>query len=288
MFWKRKNRNRIKKLIRKTGVSKSYEIRAFLKTDRGLRRPGNEDSIKFVHPNSNSHILHKGYLAILADGMGGHQAGEIASSMAVDIIAKAYYNHSTKPKISLKHALNLANKEIYESAQTNSQRKGMGTTCTALVLLHGKALFAQVGDSRLYLCRDKKLRQLSEDQTLVRDMVKRGLISEKEAINHESKNIITQALGTKPLVQIDGLDETLETRYGDLFILSSDGLTDLVTDEEINATINQKPVTQLPEELINLAKSRGGYDNISVITIQVLDPNERERDQITRNIKAVK
>src|SRR5262249_10910821 len=175
----------------------------------------------------------KGRLVVVADGMGGHSAGEVASRMAVDVISRVYYDWPGDPVSALKTSFIEANREIHQSSKEIQARSGMGTTCTALVLRNGSAITAHVGDSRLYLIRDGQIYLMTEDHSAVMEMVKRGLLTREEARHHPDKNVILRALGSHAEVEISIWEEPFPIREGDRFLLCSDGLYDLVEDKEI-------------------------------------------------------
>ena len=195
MFWKKKNK---RKIIQNNNlkVKDSALILDYLfKTDTGLVRDNNEDAVKCINFNDKN----KGFLAMVADGMGGHKFGEVASQMATDIIPKLYFEYSLDFSKSLKKAYEEANRKILEKSNSNSKYSGMGTTCTTIVINNNKMYFAHVGDSRLYLYRNGNLIQLSKDQTLVQKMIDKGTLTKLQAKNYPQKNVIWQALGTKKI-----------------------------------------------------------------------------------------
>ena len=237
-----------------------------MSSDVGCRRKKNEDSIFYVCPVDEDILNQKGLLAIVADGMGGHQAGEIASQMAVDEINKRYYQKRSSVDVALENAFHTANETIYSASLTRSDLAGMGTTGTGLAIIENQLWFAHVGDSRLYRVRKGTIELLTEDHTLVREWVVAGLINEEEARRHPRKNIITRSLGTHPTVNVD-IKGPLKVEAGDRYILCSDGLYELVKSDEIERALRALPIEQIPEQLIALAKERGGFDNISVIVV---------------------
>lgn len=245
------------------------EVEASFLTDAGCRRELNEDCGQFIKPADPGLLADKGVLAVVADGMGGHAAGEVASLLAVEVITSSYYGSGQEVEPALKEALLLANRTIYSAASGNSSLEGMGTTCTALVLRQGLAFLAHVGDSRLYLVRGGEIYQLSEDHSVVAEMMKRGLLSESEARLHADKSIILRALGTRPEVNVAMWEQPFPTRQGDHFLLCSDGLSDLVDDEEIKQVIISSNSNAACARLIALAKERGGYDNITVGLVSI-------------------
>jgi serine/threonine protein phosphatase PrpC len=240
-----------------------HEIVAAILTDVGCVREINEDSGRFVRPDDEASLRDKGALLIVADGMGGHSAGEVASGMAVELIPEIYYSSKGEPHRALKEAVEETNRRIYAAAAEDSAKHGMGTTCTALCLLDGQAFAAHVGDSRLYMLREGKVYQLTEDHSAVMEMVKLGIITKEEARHHEDKNVILRALGTSPEVEVSAL-EPFSIRVGDKYLLCSDGLYDLVTDEEIERELAGDDINAAGQKLIALAKERGGHDNITV------------------------
>lgn len=254
-----------------------YEIEACVSSDVGCHRQQNEDSAKFVQPNGLERNS-KGLLAIVADGMGGHQAGEIASRLAIDVITTDYYvQKQNDPLESLQKAFAKANEVIYEKSNTNALLSGMGTTSTALLLKKEHVYFAHVGDSRLYRIHEDRLFLLTEDHTVVNQMLRNGLINLTEAKNHPERNVVTRALGTRPTVEIAVSRDSRPIKIGDFFILCTDGLYDLVSDEEIREiTLSVAPHLAC-QALIDLAKAKGGYDNISVgiLAIRALDTSVR-------------
>jgi serine/threonine protein phosphatase PrpC len=241
-----------------------YEVQASLQTDVGCHREVNEDCGRFIQPGDSELLESKGVLLIVADGMGGHSAGEVASNLAVNWISRAYYDDSREPQAALTDAVQQANRTIFETAQGDENLRGMGTTCTALVLQNGSAIAAHVGDSRLYLVRDEAIYLMTEDHSAVMEMVKRGLISLEAARHHPDKNIILRALGSQPEVEVSTWEQPFPVREGDAFLLCSDGLYDLVEDDEIRQTVLSGSPLSACEKLIALAKSRGGHDNITV------------------------
>jgi len=250
-------------------LSITFDIEANLQSDVGCCREINEDCIRYIQPGDADVLARKGRLAVVADGMGGHAGGEKASHLAVDVLSQIYYEDANPPPVALAQALNKANDWIYRVASGNAALKGMGTTCTALVLRGSSAYWAHVGDSRLYLIRQNSITMQTEDHSIVTAMVKDGLIKAEEARNHPNKNVILRALGTSPKVNIDITRKPFQLEAGDLFILCSDGLSDLVEQEEIRQFASQNDLQKACTELIARAKERGGYDNISVGIIRV-------------------
>jgi protein phosphatase len=252
-----------------TSEQPDYEVTASVFTDPGCVREINEDSGRYFHPDDADLLSNKGLLFIVADGMGGHSAGEVASRMAVECISRFYYEDSDDPIESLKNAFQGANREIHRASLKDSGLAGMGTTCTALVLRNGSAISAHVGDSRLYLVRDGQIYLMTEDHSAVMEMVKRGMISLEEARHHPDKNVILRAMGSHPEVEVTIWDSPFPVRVGDSFLLCSDGLYDLVEDEEIRRMVVSLDPTSACQTLIAMARERGGHDNITVAIVNL-------------------
>lgn len=267
-----------------------YEVVVSLQTDPGCQREINEDQIFLHRPDDPDLLRRKGLLVIVADGMGGHSAGEVASGMAVEIVNRAYFDDAGDPASALKSALQEANSEIHKASLGQDGLRGMGTTCTALVLQNGSAIAAHVGDSRLYLVRGGQIYLMTEDHSEVMEMVKRGLITLEQARHHPDKNVILRAIGSHPEVQVSTWDEPFPTRAGDRFLLCSDGLYDLVEDDEIKSAIEQAEPKAACESLVALAKERGGHDNISVAVVSLVALSEPQTRPVpeTRELEAVK
>ena len=272
--------------IRRTYEGEAYgapefKLDAAWQTDAGCVRENNEDRALYRQPLNQPEAETKGSLMVVADGVGGHSAGEEASRIAVETISNRFFDsqrffasqHFSESggqiNEALREAFAEANRAIFQTAQSRWQWQGMGTTATALVICGGQAFAAQVGDSRLYLVREGRIYQLSEDHSAVMEMVRMGVMTIDEAGNHEDRNIILRALGTKPEVAVTVWEKPFPVRANDSFVLCTDGLFDVVSDEEIKATVtNETPVAGC-RKLIELAKANGGYDNITVGIVRV-------------------
>jgi serine/threonine protein phosphatase PrpC len=236
------------------------------KTDKGLVRKENED----VFCIEGDH----GFLAV-ADGMGGYASGEVASKMAIDIVRDYLKNEEdpllseynpkySKPTNRMTSGIRLANKAIYDASRSQSQLNGMGTTIAAVLFSGNRLSIAHVGDSRVYLIRGGNIEQITDDHTVVSEQVERGLMTREEAAESDMRHILTRALGTAPDVEVD-MDE-LTVSEGDKFVLCSDGLSELVLEDEIQFTVlsNNTPGIAC-DQLIKMANERGGGDNVTVI-----------------------
>lgn len=245
------------------------------KTDVGKVRKNNEDNFSIDEGLG---------LFVVADGMGGHASGEIASEMAVHIITENYqraikgknktfvgpYDDALSATSNrLLSSTRIANMAIFEAAQKDDKYHKMGTTLVALLLQEQTAILAHVGDSRIYRIRDGSIEQLTQDHSLVNQQMKLGLITEDEARSSKAKNIITRAIGLRRTVAIDVGEQMIQE--DDRFVLCSDGLTDLVKDDEILDIVlnNTGELSEACDRLIEQANQRGGHDNITVILVHV-------------------
>lgn len=233
-------------------------------SDIGCRRPNNEDFALYEIPAPDSIHSRKGVLAIVADGMGGHAGGEVASRLAAEVVRRTYYEAPVPPAEALRLGFVEANRVIREAVRRYPALVGMGTTCTALAICDGEVFSAHVGDSRLYLVRDGGIYQMTEDDSEVMERARRGILSREEAARHPDKNVILKALGTHAKVEPAVWEKPIRGRDGDRFLLSSDGLHDLVTDAEIFNTVTGHTPDDACAALVALAKSRGGHDNVTV------------------------
>lgn len=267
------------------------KISASIHSDVGCIREANEDRGLYITPNDAETRRRRGVLTIVADGMGGHASGEVASQMAVELIGKYYYADGGKsaPE-ALKKAVEKASTEIYFASTENENLFGMGTTVITFVILENRAFSVHVGDSRLYRLRRQQLELLTMDHSQVMEMVKMGVISLEEAQNHDDKNIILRALGTQPSVEAE-VSAPFDTEVGDQYLLCSDGLCDMLGDAEIREIwLNSKDVHDTCENMIEAAKRRGGHDNVTVGIVGISAENEmlktREVPQ-TREMKGL-
>ena len=222
-------------------------------THKGNIRKNNEDS-----------ILTGEYYAVVADGMGGHNAGDVASQMIVDSIATSFKDKKIEDITSkdVKKAISDANKEVWGNAKRNSERKGMGSTATLAVFKEKKVFIGQVGDSRAYKFSEGRLIQITKDHSYVQELVDAGHISIHEAENHPQRNVITRAVGTHIDIETDFF--AVDIKSGDIILLCSDGLISCVNDKEIE-DILVCDITTAAERLVSAALNCGGSDNISVI-----------------------
>lgn len=234
-------------------------------TDVGLRRSNNQDNLGTIIAADESQWRRNGHLLMVADGMGAHNAGELASKMAVDAVRQSYYKIQDLPRPeALRRAVIEANSSIHNRGQSNLDFKGMGTTASVLLVLPEGAVVAHVGDSRAYRLRGNRLEQLSADHSLVWEMMANGKMSESEIPPYVPKNVITRSLGPSEAVQVD-LEGPFPLAEGDTFLLCSDGLSGQVKDYEIGVVLGVLPPQEAARVLIELANLRGGPDNITVL-----------------------
>jgi serine/threonine protein phosphatase PrpC len=268
-------------------ASADMEIIGAMRTDTGLVRSLNEDSVAWVTPHDDDAATNRGNLALVADGMGGHAAGEVASALAADVVRRLYYDLDGPIPQVLANAFAAANRAIIEYAQEHPECRGMGTTCTVLAFRDSQAWLAHIGDSRAYLLRDRHLTQLSEDQTLVAKLVSEGTITQAEADHSPMHNVILQALGTtsniRPMIGAKGLP----LQSGDVLILCSDGVSNMVPDDKIAEVASRLPPQEACDALIEAALAAGGHDNASLGVFSVTDGATRRRaaEPTTRRIK---
>ena len=236
-------------------------------TDIGQVRDHNEDFVAVCDPTEPDQKL-KGRLFIVADGMGGYQAGEVASRLAAETVQREYYaGSSDDPVARLQNAVQIANVQVYESAHSDRAHAGMGTTMVATVVLGNKAYIASVGDSRAYLARNGELIQITHDHSLVGEQIRAGLLTKEQARTHPQRNVITRALGSQAAVQVDTFEGDLAD--GDILVMCSDGLTGHVPEARLQETVAALAPEQAVQRLIELANQDGGTDNISVVVVRV-------------------
>ena len=248
-------------LWRKQRVLKTFSV-----TDIGKRRKLNQDYLY----TSEEPVGQLPNLFIVADGMGGHNAGDFASKLAVTTMTESIRESGEgEPAEILARAIDRANTAVWESAKANPELKGMGTTVVAAVCCENTLHAANVGDSRLYIIDGSEIKQITRDHSWVQEMVRRGGLGREEARNHPDKNIITRAVGAENTVKADFFSVPL--KEGDLILMCTDGLTNMLEDEEIRMVLNgARDIVEKAEELIRRANENGGRDNISVILIEPL------------------
>lgn len=241
-------------------------------SDVGLRRANNQDSKAVVLASSQEEFQDRGHLLLVADGMGAHAAGELASKLAADMVPLTYHKlQDLSPPEALAAAVRDANGQIHSRGQASEDFKGMGTTVSSLAILPQGALLAHVGDSRAYRLRGTRLDQLTFDHSLVWELQRANRGTPELIPQNVPKNIITRSLGPKADVEID-LEGPFPIQIGDTFLLCSDGLSGQVSDEEIGTILHCLPPKEAIRVLVDLANLRGGPDNITIVIARVTGP----------------
>lgn len=244
---------------------KGQLMEAYCLTDVGRRRSSNQDYV-FISEQPVGNLPN---LFVVADGMGGHNAGDLASRLAVEALTKSIRENKKEknPIRILGRAIEKANESVLEKAATDSNLYGMGTTLVTATVSGGCLYVANVGDSRLYLIRNQRIRQVTKDHSLVEEMVRLGELTEEQARNHPDKNIITRAIGARRRVKIDFFDEDL--RGQDVILMCSDGLSNMVEDREMEGIVKENgPLKDAALKLIEAANKNGGRDNIAVVLVR--------------------
>jgi protein phosphatase len=237
--------------------------RSTVATHTGRKRRHNEDAYVLQPP-----------LFAIADGMGGARAGEVASRLAAAALQSGEVDGNGKERVTA--LIQAANRRVYERSSQDAEVAGMGTTMTVALVEDGTVTLGHVGDSRAYVLRDGELEQLTDDHSLVAELVRGGKLSAEEAEHHPQRSVITRALGTDPDVDVDTF--TVEAEDGDVFVLCSDGLTDMVGDDEIGEVLagSRENLKEAAEELVRRANKAGGQDNITVVAFEMTDePDEQ-------------
>jgi serine/threonine protein phosphatase PrpC len=246
-------------------------VKFVARSEIGHARENNEDKFDFYEPDEEPLLAARGSVYLVCDGMGGHNAGQIASELAAKQFLHAYYHLGGTAQEAARHAILQAHHYIAEMASKIPSRYGMGTTLTALILKQDEGILAHVGDSRCYRLREGAFEQLSRDHTLVARLVEQGIITPEQAKYHPQRNVIRQAVGVAdPSEPLEPDIETFALQAGDLYLLCSDGLTDMVDDAEIEAILRDEPPTRAAWRLVDRALANGGRDNITVVLVQIL------------------
>jgi PPM family protein phosphatase len=247
------------------------QIRASVATNPGCVRSENQDAAIFSRPVEDGTLETHGVIAVVADGMGGCNGGEVASVLACEKIPKTYFSSNGPAPDALRASFEAANGEIYRAAVARPKLRGMGTTVVAFAITECHGWLAYVGDSRIYLIRRGQIYRMSEDHSMVFEMVHKGRLTAEEARNHQDRNVLSRALGSRPEVEMSCWEEPFPIQPGDRFLLCTDGLHDLVTDEKILELSRSGDLDAATERLVSTANQNGGYDNLSVILLEAVD-----------------
>ncbi|HEX3037146.1 MAG TPA: Stp1/IreP family PP2C-type Ser/Thr phosphatase [Thermodesulfobacteriota bacterium] len=235
---------------------------AYSLTDIGRKRGNNEDC--FLYAELEGRGGSGAYLMAVADGMGGHRGGEVASRRVIEVLEEyVTSNHLENIPELLRGAIGEANRSIYEMSHKVSNLQGMGSTCTAMFWIGGKIYVAHVGDSRAYLVRKGEVKKLTKDHTVAEEMIKSGMITPEKARVCPERNFLLRAVGTSSEIEVD-LILPINTKLGDVLVLCSDGLTEFVEEDEIREIVSLYPPDEACHILVNMANERGGSDNITV------------------------
>jgi len=246
-------------------------VKFVARSEIGHARENNEDKFDFYEPDEEPLLAARGSVYLVCDGMGGHNAGQIASELAAKQFLHAYYHLGGTAQEAARHAILQAHHYIAEMASKIPSRYGMGTTLTALILKQNEGILAHVGDSRCYRLREGAFEQLSRDHTLVAHLVEQGILTPEQARYHPQRNVIRQAVGVAdPSEPLEPDIETFALQVGDLYLLCSDGLTDMVDDAEIEAILRNEPPTRAAWRLVDRALANGGRDNITVVLVRIV------------------
>lgn len=261
-------------------------LKVVVKTDLGNVRKNNEDAGTYIKIADENIARAKGCMLLVADGMGGHNAGEVASKIAMETISEEYFKKGSdadKEK-ALAKAFVAANKKIFSMSQTDESYKGMGTTCTVLVVAGQHVYFAHAGDSRAYILKGNTITQITEDHTYVQQLVNNGDITTAEAEVHPQRNVLINAMGTKPTLRVDTGKAALTFNENDKLLLCSDGLYDYMSDAELAEAMQKNSLPEIADYLIAEAKRRGGKDNITVALAQKNGVATQTETKLTRDI----
>lgn len=243
-----------------------YQVSVHCLSDVGLIRHNNEDAWK---------ILKEDQFYVLADGMGGHQAGEVASKETVEQLCYLFQNRAdSRQDLAniqdlIRSLIQEVNGSVYRMSREQPELRGMGTTLCCIYLHPEGLIYGHVGDSRIYRLRNGKLELLTQDHSLLRELIQLGQLSEQQAQDFLYKNIITKAIGTEPVVEPSVTNSSIEP--GDMILMCSDGLSDMLSFNEIQEIIAQSPDEEIAQLLVDKAKQKGGNDNITVILVKILN-----------------
>lgn len=238
------------------------------KTDMGRVRDNNEDKFEYYIASEEQDIASRGHVFVVCDGMGGHEAGQVASELACKTFVDVYRSHpSEDPVVAAKSAVAAANRFVLDVARLVPGRKGMGTTLSALLVIQDEAIVVQIGDSRVYRCRAGETTQLTTDHTWVEETVRAGMMSREDAERHQYRHVITRAIGTDAMVEADVFRDPVQE--GDVFMLCSDGVTNHVGNERIGEILNASDLSGMAWKLVSEALAGGGSDNATVLVTRV-------------------
>lgn len=268
------------------GISAGLRLDGAMLSDVGRVRKSNEDMVVFSLASGG--VLDDSTLsfAVVADGMGGHNAGEVASALAAEVVRQVLQSAAADPLAGMEKAIRAANRAVFTFAGTNPDCAGMGTTCTALAFAPRGLVLGHVGDSRAYRLRAGRLEQLSDDQTVTAQMMRNGEMTAQEALTSKYANYLLQSIGTKAEVEPEIWQERAPVRHGDVYLLCSDGLTGGVSDVQIADILRACAPRLACERLVRAACDAGGSDNISVGVFHAVDISMAPRDESGEGVDA--
>jgi protein phosphatase len=243
-------------------------------TDVGQRRDHNEDAFVTFEAEDGAVVL------IVADGMGGHLAGEVASAIAIEVLQRELTQPAADPPGVLKAAIELANQEIWAEAERDHEKTGMGSTIVAAIVVGNQAYLANAGDSPAYLVRAGLAEQITRDHGLVAEQIEAGLIREEDADHHPFRHILTRCLGAEGTVEVE-LYPPRQLQDGDVLILCSDGLTEHVRKRELGALVTADDTDEVARDLVAVANQRGGHDNITVVVARAGQGQDEDAESDT-------
>ncbi|MGA1997187.1 MAG: Stp1/IreP family PP2C-type Ser/Thr phosphatase [Bryobacteraceae bacterium] len=238
-------------------------------TDPGCVRERNEDYYCYFEPDDDEAFRARGRLLVVADGMGGHEGGEIASGIAVEVVRQTWSNGTGDPSDLLIAALSNAHSAIQDYAREHPELAGMGTTCTAAALIGDLLYYGHVGDTRLYLIHHGAIRRVTHDHSLVQRLVDSGALTEEQAAGHPDRNVLVSALGMSGAVSVDVPDGGIPIEPGDTLLICTDGLHGLASDAELLDAATRSEPRQACQQLVQLARDRGGPDNITLQIVRL-------------------
>lgn len=265
-------------------IRRSYSCKVYTLSETGPTRSLNEDSIFYAYPEGDDQT----FFGMVADGMGGHQAGEVASNIACTVAEEYIQTHFRQQNVTtmLENCIQAAHSAILQSAEQNSKFKGMGTTATMVFIREGNMHYAHIGDSRLYHLKRNKLLQCTSDNTLVNEMLKEGKITEEEALNHDMKHVLTQALGTVKQIQPQVTNSPSIIEPGEILFLCSDGIYDIIKPAELEKILNIGDPELAIECIKALSMQRKASDNFSAILVEITG-DQQSRIPITKELNVM-
>jgi len=259
------------------------------RTDIGRRREHNEDCLGiYHHPEYPDELETRGTLLVVADGMGGYAAGEVASRTAVEAVLNAYYDDiSDGITEGLTHAVLRANRAVLDEANRDAERAGMGTTLALAVVWAGQLAVANVGDSRVYLVREGRIAQISRDHSWIAELLAVGKITPEEARRHPMRNVVTRSLGGRPDLDIE-VYPPLKLRRGDIALVCSDGLWGMISAEQMLQIVEAHSAQAAADALVAAANEAGGHDNITAVVCRVVSAAEEGSSDQTVQMDALR